>query len=778
LFSLFLGAAPVITLGVLSYFKAAQSMEQKVQESNQLLLRQTKTGIEDVLTTVDYAVNQFITTSFLQNGSDDLGGAVADVNDLVQGPLTWRQFETYRVLSNMMHNLQLSKYGIMNASLVSFRGDWVISNAGLQPLTEALNREVFVRYAGLPAFSVWVTSEADSTADDEEGSSVTPASSITLVKKLPLLSNSVTPDGLLAVDLDIHEVTKFLPSASRLSGMVILDKDFRVLFQNVDEPTDLRALSGEVKRHAGAAQGAFEMRAARDVAVLYAKSDYNGWYYVSVLGLTEMTRDSRTIGWITFLTCLAIFLVTAGIIWVGARRMYNPIGRLYKFVSKMGPESPVPGNASRDEFSYIEERFQTLLSTDEQLRNQIRDHHRQLSEWFVLKLLFGQIGSAEALERLKMLGLPSDGEQYAVFALQIDAMEEGKFRESEEDLLLFAISNIVGELIPASDRLDPVLIGQSQVTVLIGREEEGVSGEGEESFSRRLDDAARSIQESAHRLFRAEVSIGISRSFERLELADTAYVEALEALKLRFRLGTGIIVHLDEADRDRKLGSIYPARLEKELLDALRMGQADWAAELLREFMREAGMSSPEFARFQWMVGKLLIRVLELVEDDEDRAGKVLSSRPIFDELNRMQTFEQTGRWFLESVVFPVLNGLENRRETQEGRQVAAVVAMIREQFELNPTLEACAVELQVHPSYLSKLFKQETGVNFSEYVAKYRLNMTKQWLQEGAMTIADIAKKLHYNSSAAFIRYFRNMEGMTPGQYREKFGKRKGEDE
>jgi len=58
-------------------------------------------------------------------------------------------------------------------------------------------------------------------------------------------------------------------------------------------------------------------------------------------------------------------------------------------------------------------------------------------------------------------------------------------------------------------------------------------------------------------------------------------------------------------------------------------------------------------------------------------------------------------------------------------------------------------------------------GVTFSEYVSQYRLKIAKQWLEETDMTIAEIAERLKYNNAQNFIRYFKNLEGITPGRYR-----------
>ncbi|MGO4350167.1 helix-turn-helix transcriptional regulator [Paenibacillus sp. MCAF9] len=83
-------------------------------------------------------------------------------------------------------------------------------------------------------------------------------------------------------------------------------------------------------------------------------------------------------------------------------------------------------------------------------------------------------------------------------------------------------------------------------------------------------------------------------------------------------------------------------------------------------------------------------------------------------------------------------------------------------------SLELCAGRINYHPDYVSRVFRKETGVTFSEYLSRYRLQMAKIWLAETDMKVAEIADKLQYNIAQNFIRYFRKMENITPGQYRE----------
>ncbi|MGV2787726.1 helix-turn-helix domain-containing protein, partial [Clostridium perfringens] len=64
--------------------------------------------------------------------------------------------------------------------------------------------------------------------------------------------------------------------------------------------------------------------------------------------------------------------------------------------------------------------------------------------------------------------------------------------------------------------------------------------------------------------------------------------------------------------------------------------------------------------------------------------------------------------------------------------------------------------------------FSREQGISFSEYLQQYRFEKAKRWLIETDMKIGEIAEKLTYTNPQNFIRFFRKMENITPGQYRQ----------
>lgn len=67
--------------------------------------------------------------------------------------------------------------------------------------------------------------------------------------------------------------------------------------------------------------------------------------------------------------------------------------------------------------------------------------------------------------------------------------------------------------------------------------------------------------------------------------------------------------------------------------------------------------------------------------------------------------------------------------------------------------------------SYLSAVFKSETGSTISEYFQKKKLEAARQLIKEGKLKIGKIAELLGYSSIYAFSKAFKNMYGVAPSQ-------------
>ena len=72
---------------------------------------------------------------------------------------------------------------------------------------------------------------------------------------------------------------------------------------------------------------------------------------------------------------------------------------------------------------------------------------------------------------------------------------------------------------------------------------------------------------------------------------------------------------------------------------------------------------------------------------------------------------------------------------------------------------------------YFSRVFKQQSGITFSEYLRQKRINMAAELLIHSKQPIMDIASSVGFGSIATFNRVFHSVKNCTPSQYRGIYG-------
>ncbi len=78
------------------------------------------------------------------------------------------------------------------------------------------------------------------------------------------------------------------------------------------------------------------------------------------------------------------------------------------------------------------------------------------------------------------------------------------------------------------------------------------------------------------------------------------------------------------------------------------------------------------------------------------------------------------------------------------------------------------ADEVHLHPSYLSRLFREQMGCTLHEYILEQKIQSAKRMLQFSDRSYAEIANMLAFSSQSHFIQVFSKKVGVTPKQFRE----------
>ena len=99
--------------------------------------------------------------------------------------------------------------------------------------------------------------------------------------------------------------------------------------------------------------------------------------------------------------------------------------------------------------------------------------------------------------------------------------------------------------------------------------------------------------------------------------------------------------------------------------------------------------------------------------------------------------------------------------------QFESVLAFIDENISRDITMDEAAANIAISYNYFSRRFKELTGYSFPEYVNRRRIELSKAYLRDPSLKIADIAYKIGYHSPSTFSREKKKYEDCYPTDYR-----------
>jgi len=102
-----------------------------------------------------------------------------------------------------------------------------------------------------------------------------------------------------------------------------------------------------------------------------------------------------------------------------------------------------------------------------------------------------------------------------------------------------------------------------------------------------------------------------------------------------------------------------------------------------------------------------------------------------------------------------------------EDSLVCRVQQYILEHLDSECSREHIAEAVFIHPDYLSRMFKKNTGMGLSEYILKQRISMARQLLANTEEPIGRISEKTGFRYVAYFSKVFKQETGMAPMAYR-----------
>lgn len=126
------------------------------------------------------------------------------------------------------------------------------------------------------------------------------------------------------------------------------------------------------------------------------------------------------------------------------------------------------------------------------------------------------------------------------------------------------------------------------------------------------------------------------------------------------------------------------------------------------------------------------------------------------------------GKDEIESLLGRVREELPNETDADYSWHAKRLLTYIQIHFRKDLSLDHLAERMNLHPNYISSLFKKETGHTFVNYLNMMRIQAAQELLMSNSeLSVCAIGQQVGYDSKHYFSKVFKKYTGITPGAYR-----------
>ena len=256
--------------------------------------------------------------------------------------------------------------------------------------------------------------------------------------------------------------------------------------------------------------------------------------------------------------------------------------------------------------------------------------------------------------------------------------------------------------------------------------------------------------------FLINVSIGVGGEKSIFNL-HASYEEAVRCLRYK---GVHNVVRIRDVEQ-AEISPIEYNELENQLLKSIKFGKAE-IINLFVELLDQIRSLEENVYRNR------IFEILVLASHEARLAGQnaldYIDFKQYFEN-NWDLPIEQVERWAYQRFEY-LINSVQTSRLEIRSDAVNSAIRYMEEHYMEEITLEEIARYIGISPQHFSKIFKEETGINYIEWLTNLRLDIAKRLLAEGGKTVKEVCYQVGYNDPNYFSRIFRKIVKISPTEF------------
>lgn len=654
-----------------------------------------------------------------------------------------RAAANFQIFNTMKEELQLinsTERYLDNVYLISESHNWILGNSQSRFLDQFEDGEKMKQLLKVQKNSFWYS--------DSQW--------LYLCKRVPI--NASSGNGMFVAVFDIETMTRDIAGDLEGGMMLVVDQDNQVMISTEGD---------EGIRFAIASQGEEEEQ-YRDISikkvwyqeerymVWQSVSDYTGWRYMMIMPSHTITANVQGIILLVIVMLLALATTVLLAILRFSRRLYTPIDEIDMAVRKGIGRTEANGEAMA-EGSGLMDRVQYMVNQNLEMNRRLTHRKKDMQQLFLRRVYQGEIINPDE-EQFEKNGFSMgryQGGTYFVMAIKYHNPFE---HADDKQLYLFALDNIVNELTNREETFPPVIIGSLMYLTCC------IKTDSSESAATKMQMMAMMISTTVKKCMDKPLNIGISQGFTNLQNTIVAVNESNKALQNAMGAeGEVIFYHSHHSTSENAKG--YAARKKRvQLLHFIDLGEREACRKELDDYILE--LSDLYYYMFKLELCKLVSEILSIYSDyamvaDSDKVGDIID----FDIGKTVNTYERLKNYLWDYLMEPLFDTICSQAKEQDMMQ--QIVEYLMDNLETDISLDECARHFNYNANYLSRWFKKQMGMTYTDFITSKKMELCKNMLLNSEISVNELAERFGYSSPQNFIRVFKKYTLMTPGQYR-----------
>jgi AraC-like DNA-binding protein len=495
-----------------------------------------------------------------------------------------------------------------------------------------------------------------------------------------------------------------------------------------------------------------------------------GWIFATASPLTELTKPvvltSKLILGAGILGILASLILA----WYASNRLYRPIKRLVSVFQ--ANRHDVDANV-KHEMEFIEESWAYLTEESQTLQHKLTESLPLLRESFLLQLVQGHLYALRESElkmRMQQLGWQAEDRIFSLLFIRLSGLggESGRFQENDTQLITFAAANIIEEI---SGGLACPSYTVNFQDLSVGLLSFYPKEQARQDIRNELFALSKELMAMLHKVLGMNVTVIVGKLVHQASGIPGILEGARGAARFRDPQEDKQIIDMEEVTSAQLPQTFYPFSEEKELLQVMRLGMEDESYSRLDAFLESLAHKADREMMIQQSIFQLVASMRHMFIETGFLQHPVFTEANLLEELLMQRESSVLKKWVKLKIIAPYLEEFHTQQNGRAKQLIGHVIALLNEQYMKDLSLDECAQIFATNPFSLSRSFKQITGINYVDYIAKLRIDKAKELLSTTYLKVSDIAERVGYQHSY-FNKIFKGSEGMTPTQYREKFKK------